>query len=36
MHLALHPVPASSGGPAHQAPAPDTFAPIIAAHEPAA
>ncbi|MCS0632181.1 acyl-CoA dehydrogenase family protein [Telluria mixta] len=36
MHLALHPVPASSDGPAHQAPAPDPFDPIAAAHDLAA
>ncbi|SDD21731.1 Acyl-CoA dehydrogenase [Massilia sp. PDC64] len=36
MHLALHPVPASSDGHAHQAPAPDPFDPIAAAHDLAA
>nr|WP_052171135.1 acyl-CoA dehydrogenase family protein [Massilia sp. JS1662] len=36
MHLALHPVPASSDGPAHQAPVPDPFDPIAAAHDLAA
>ena len=36
MHLALHPVPALSDGPAHQAPAPDPFDPIAAAHDLAA
>jgi alkylation response protein AidB-like acyl-CoA dehydrogenase len=36
MHLALHPVPASSDGRAHQAPAADPFDPIAAAHDLAA
>ena len=36
MHLALHPVPASSDGRAHQAPASDPFDPIAAAHALAA
>jgi alkylation response protein AidB-like acyl-CoA dehydrogenase len=36
MHLALHPVPASSGGRAHQAPVPDPYDPIAAAHDLAA
>ena len=36
MHLALHPVPASSDGHAHPAPAPDPFDPIAAAHDLAA
>ena len=36
MHLALHPVPASSDGDAHPAPAPDPYDPIAAAHDLAA
>jgi alkylation response protein AidB-like acyl-CoA dehydrogenase len=36
MHLALHPVPASADGHAHQASAPDPFDPIAAAHDLAA
>ena len=36
MHLALHPVPASSDGRAHQATASDPFDPIAAAHDLAA
>jgi alkylation response protein AidB-like acyl-CoA dehydrogenase len=36
MHLALHPVPASSDGQAHQAPAPDALDPIAAANDLAA
>ena len=33
MHLALHPVPASSDGHAQPAPVSDTFDPIAAAHD---
>jgi alkylation response protein AidB-like acyl-CoA dehydrogenase len=36
MHLALHPVPASSDGYAHPAPALDPYDPIAAAHDLAA